>query len=81
MIAQLARPGFEKDTRLIREQGRQRVLATPRGLENVAAVDLAPLQIARLARHAELVFGAVVEGFQIGVGHGPVGERRICRDR
>jgi hypothetical protein len=44
-------------------------LKTPsaRRLERVAARELAALQIAGLARHAKLVFGAVVIGLEIGI--------------
>ena len=81
MIAQLARAGFEEHARLIHEQWRQRIFAAARRFEHVAAVDLASLQIARLARHAELVFGAIVEGLEIGVAQRPVGQRGILRNR
>ena len=81
MVAKLAGPGCEDDARLIRHQRRQRILAAARRFERVAAFDLAALQIARLAGHAELVFGAIVERLQIRVGQRPVDERRILRDR
>jgi len=43
VIAQPARPSFEKDARLIREQCRQRILATPGRFEQVPTVDFASL--------------------------------------
>ena len=80
MITELARPLLEDDARLIREQRRQRILAAARRLEDVAAVDLAPAEIAGLARNAELVFGAIVKGLDVGVRQRPVGERRVFRN-
>ena len=53
MIAELERAGVEGDAGLIRAQRRQREFTTARRFENIAAADLAPLQIASLARNAE----------------------------
>ena len=58
-------------------QRRQRIVAPARRFEHVAAVDLASLQIAGLARHAELVFGAIVVGLEVGVAQRPVDERGV----
>src|SRR6185503_9507886 len=81
VISELACALFEDDAGLIRQQRWQRILAAARGLEGVAAVDLAPAEIAGLARHAELVFGAIVKRFEVGVRQRPVGERRVFRNR
>src|SRR5262245_11980401 len=67
----------EYDSGLIRRERRQRVLALARRLEHIATIDLLALQIAGPARHAELVFGAVVVGLKLGVARGPVGERGV----
>ena len=80
VIAQLARAFLEQDSRLIHEQRRKRIVAIARGFEHVAAVDLAALQISRLARHAQIVFGLIVERFEIGVRQRPIGHRGILRD-
>ena len=81
VIAELLAAASNRIAGLIHEQRRQRKLATARRFEHVAAVDLASLQIARLARHAELVFGAIVVGLEIGVTQRPVDERGVFRDR
>src|SRR6516225_1961152 len=81
VIAELPGRAVKNDARLIVAQWRQRIFAPARRLEHVAAVDLVALQIAGLARHAELVFGAIVVGLQIGIAQWPVGERGILRDR
>jgi len=60
MIAELTGPRFEQDCRLIREQWRQRILAAAWRFEDIASVDLASAQIARLAGNAEFVLGAIV---------------------
>jgi len=65
---------------LIREQGWQRILARRGASNTFSAVDLAPRQVAGLAGHAQLVFGAIVKGFQVGVRQRPVGKRRAFRD-
>ena len=44
-------------------------------------VDLAALQVAGLAGHAEIVFGAIVIGLEIVVAQRPVGDRAVLRDR
>src|SRR5207247_88929 len=72
VIAELARRGFEQDGALVQAQRRQRVVATARRFEHVAAVDLFSLQVAGLAGDPELVFGAVVIGLELGVAQLPV---------
>ena len=37
-------------------------------------------EIAGLARHSQLVFGAIVKRFEVGVRQRPVGERRVFRN-
>ena len=81
MIAQRASSLFEDHARLIRHERRQRIFAAARRFEHVAAFDLASLKVSSFAGHAKLVFGTIVEGFQIGVSQGPVGERGILGDR
>lgn len=80
-IPQLARGSVEDGARLIHDERRQRILAAARRFERVAAVDLLPLQISRLARHAECVFGAIVKRLEIAVRHRPIDQRRIGRNR
>ena len=75
----LASPSSNRSPRLIATQRRQRIFAPARRLEHVAAVDLASLQIAGLARHAELVFGPIVIRLELGVAQRPVGERGVLR--
>src|SRR5262249_55158590 len=41
---------------------------------------LLALQIAGLARHADLVLGALVEGLELGVAHGPIDDGGILRN-
>jgi hypothetical protein len=48
-----------KDRRRVRRLQWQGIFAPPRRLEHVAAVDLVAVEIAGLAGHAEIVFGAV----------------------
>jgi hypothetical protein len=81
VIAEVAPGGVEQDLGLVLKQRRQRIFATARCFEHVAAVDLPALQVAGLARHAEFVFGAVVERLEIGVAQRPVGERGVRRNR
>src|SRR5215813_9253670 len=50
----------EKDARLVVAQWRERIVATARRLEDIAAFELVALHIAGFARHSELVFGAIV---------------------
>ena len=52
---------------LIGGQRRQRKFAAARRLEHIAADDLLALQVAGLARYADLVFGEVVVGLKLGV--------------
>ena len=80
VIAELLGAGFEQHAGLIDLQRRQRIFALARRLEHIAAVDLLALQIAGLARHAELVFGLVVERLELGIAQRPVDERGILRD-
>jgi hypothetical protein len=81
VIAELASGGVEQNLGLVLKQRRQRIFATARRFEYVAAVDLRALQVASLARHAELVFRAVVERLEIGVAQWPVRKRGVGRDR
>ena len=67
MKPKLFRAGVEQGGRALNRERRQRIIALARRLEWVAALDLAALQIAGLARHAKLVFGAVVIGLEIGI--------------
>jgi hypothetical protein len=65
---------------LIREQRRQRIFAAARRLEDVPAVDFPAAEIAGFARHAKLVFGAIVKGFQVRVRQRPVRDRGVLRN-
>src|ERR1700693_6462759 len=75
VITELLGTLLENAGRGVDEQRRQRELALTRRLEDVAALDLASLQIAGFAGHPEIVFGAIVVGFEIGVAERPIGER------
>jgi len=82
VVAELLGGAVKNDARLIVAQWRQRIVTAARRFEHIAAGDLVALDIAGLARHAELIFGAVVVGLQIGVAQWPVDERGIrgnCR--
>ena len=59
---------LETDLLEIRDTGNE-------SLEDVAACDLLAAEIAGLAGHAELIFGALVIGLEIGVGQRPVDDR------
>ena len=76
-MAELAVRLVKQDRALIPEERRQRIFATARRLEDVAAVDFLALQIAGLAGDAELVLGALVIGLEVGVAQRPVGERGV----
>jgi len=80
-MAELAVRLVKQDRALIPEERRQRIFATARRLEDVAAVDLLALQIAGLAGDAELVLGAVVERLEVGIAQRPIRDRGILRDR
>ena len=80
VIAELARRGFEQHGALVQAQRRQRVVATARRFEHVAAVNLASLQIARLAGNAQLVFGLIVIALKVRIAQRPVGERGVLRN-
>jgi hypothetical protein len=81
VIAKFFGASLEDSRRIVDEQGRKWEFALARGLEDVAAVDLSALQIARLAGHAEIIFGAIVEGFEVSVAQRPVNNGAILRDR
>src|SRR5262245_54498165 len=72
--------GLLQDGALVQAQRRQRVVATARRFEHVAAVNLLSLQVAGLAGDAELVLGALVIGLEVGVAQRPVGERGVFRN-
>jgi hypothetical protein len=80
VVAELPGAGFEQHRRLLHAQWRQRIVALPRCLEGIAALDLLASQVAGLAGHADLVLGLVVERLEIGIAEWPVGERRIGGD-
>jgi hypothetical protein len=65
---------LEDSRGIVDEQWWEWKFALARGLEDVATVDLSALQIAGLAGHAEIVFGAIVKGFEIGVPQRPVND-------
>jgi len=67
MQPEFFRAGVEQGGRALHHERRQRIIALARRLERVAALDLAALQIAGLARYAKLVFGAIVMGLKIGI--------------
>src|SRR6266567_2491638 len=67
MIAELLRCLVEDQTRAVGDERGQGVIAIARRFEDIAAGDSGALQIARLAGHAELIFGAVVIGLQIRI--------------
>jgi hypothetical protein len=72
---------LEERARLIHQQRWQGIFAPPRRLEHIAAVDLVAVEIAGLAGHAQIVFGAVVKRFEVGIAERPVRERGVRRDR
>src|SRR5262249_39893162 len=78
---ELARRLLEDGLGLILAQRRQRIVAPARRLEHVAPVDLLALQVAGLARHPKLIFGAIVVRLEISVAERPVDEGRGLRDR
>ena len=67
MQSELFCAGVEQGGRPLHHEWRQRVIAPARRLERVAALDLVALQITGLARHAKLVFGAIIIGLEIGI--------------
>ena len=67
MKPKLFRAGVEQGGRALHHERRQWIMALARRLERIAALDLAALQIAGLARYAKLVFGAIVMGLKIGI--------------
>ena len=75
MIAELLGRRSEDDARLVGQQGRKRIFATPWRFKRIAGVGFASLQIARFAGDAEFIFGPVVERLEVGISQGPVGER------
>ena len=77
MVTEIFCAGFEQDSRLIRNQRRQRVFAVPWRFEDIAAINLPSLQVTGFAGHTEIVFGAVVERLEIGIRHRPVGDRGV----
>ena len=77
MIAELAARPRRRRRRIDPRATAAAEFATARRFEDIAAADLAPLQIASLARNAELVFGAVVIGLQLRVAQRPVDKRGI----
>ena len=80
VIAELLGAFLENERRIVDQERRQRELALPRRLEDVAARDLAALQVAGFAGNAEIVFGAVVIRLEIVVAQWPVGDRAVLRD-
>src|SRR5882672_2298411 len=80
MIAELLGRRFEVHADLIHVQRRQRIVALAWRLEDVAALDLLALHIAGLARDAEIVFGAIVIGLELGVAHRPVDDGGVLRN-
>ena len=80
MIPELLAGRVEVDADLVELERRQRVVALPRRLEDVAAGDLLALQIAGLARHADLILDTLVVGLELGVAQRPVDDRGIFRD-
>src|SRR6185369_10755634 len=81
MVAKFLDALFEDASGVVHEQRRHRELALARSLEDVATLDLAPLQVTRLAGHAEIVFGAIVERLELRVAQRPVDYRTVLRDR
>src|SRR2546423_3398180 len=79
--AELLGASLEDSRRIVDEQRRKWKFALAWGFEDVASVDLSALQIAGLAGHAEIVFGAIVKGFEVGVAQGPVNDRAVLWDR
>src|SRR5262249_1671667 len=80
VIAELPGRRLEVRPHLIHLQRRQRIVAAARRLEHIAAVNLAALQVAGLARPPDLVLRATIERLEPGIAHGPVDDRAILRD-
>ncbi len=60
-----------------RFEGLARIFIAARPFENIAAVDLLALQVSGLAGHAAQFVKAVVIGFELVIGDGPVLDRHI----